>query len=583
MISLSTTDYLVIGVYLVFIGGLSILYRAKRFNQMFGEDKKPSWVLLAASLLMIEWSPMTDMMSMGLILENGYSGIWMLKSRFLLAGVPAILFATMWSRLHFKTDNELIRLRFSGKSAVILHIFRAIFLSIFVIPFFGAFIILALKKLLEVVDVNLMFSTEILLTCGVLLLVFKNSFHQKIRTDFFNAIICVTAPMIICYFIFKAYDGPAVIYETLRAGFSEQTALIPSFKTNTNGNSFPNFLVFILIQWWSVNIVDNSDPNAQRHLQAKTQFAAFKALFIPILVTSIMFLFISTIWDCGLLEYQTNALSGVDKEAFYLHIAMKYLPDGFKAIVLIAILFSFITTLESIINWAGALLTVDIVQTYLYKNGTDKDYKYLSFAAMLLVSVISLFFAFNNDKILNLQKFIFSISAGVAPVFMLRWFWWRINAWTQISAMLSSLVYTVIFDSLYAHHEAFKGYIDTLCSTTGLSQYPLKIVLLTFLVVCTWLIVMYCTQADDKEHLKNFVKQTGTGGLWPKEIPNTGYQLPKRIFLCLIFAITYILPFFIIWQYKFGSSLTGSLLLVAFLGSAIYVYHRMATLIVELK
>ncbi|MCK5070055.1 MAG: hypothetical protein KAR01_05920, partial [Desulfocapsa sp.] len=164
-----------------------------------------------------------------------------------------------------------------------------------------------------------------------------------------------------------------------------------------------------------------------------------------------------------------------------------------------------------------------------------------------------------------------------------RWFWWRINAWTQISAMLSSLVYTVIFDSLYAHHEAFKGYIDTLCSTTGLSQYPLKIVLLTFLVVCTWLIVMYCTQADDKEHLKNFVKQTGTGGLWPKEIPNTGYQLPKRIFLCLIFAITYILPFFIIWQYKFGSSLTGSLLLVAFLGSAIYVYHRMATLIVELK
>ncbi|MCK5071144.1 MAG: hypothetical protein KAR01_11395, partial [Desulfocapsa sp.] len=395
MISLSTTDYLVIGVYLVFIGGLSILYRAKRFNQMFGEDKKPSWVLLAASLLMIEWSPMTDMMSMGLILENGYSGIWMLKSRFLLAGVPAILFATMWSRLHFKTDNELIRLRFSGKSAVILHIFRAIFLSIFVIPFFGAFIILALKKLLEVVDVNLMFSTEILLTCGVLLLVFKNSFHQKIRTDFFNAIICVTAPMIICYFIFKAYDGPAVIYETLRAGFSEQTALIPSFKTNTNGNSFPNFLVFILIQWWSVNIVDNSDPNAQRHLQAKTQFAAFKALFIPILVTSIMFLFISTIWDCGLLEYQTNALSGVDKEAFYLHIAMKYLPDGFKAIVLIAILFSFITTLESIINWAGALLTVDIVQTYLYKNGKDKDYKYLSFAAMLLVSVISLFFAFN--------------------------------------------------------------------------------------------------------------------------------------------------------------------------------------------
>ena len=71
MIRLSNTDYYVIFTYLAVIAVLSILFRAKRFNHMFGEDKKPSWLLLAASLLMIEWSPMTDMMSMGLILENG--------------------------------------------------------------------------------------------------------------------------------------------------------------------------------------------------------------------------------------------------------------------------------------------------------------------------------------------------------------------------------------------------------------------------------------------------------------------------------------------------------------------------------
>ena len=154
MIKLSNTDYVVIAIYLIVIVVLSVLFRAQHFKQMFGEDKKPSWILLAASLLMIEWSPMTDMMSMGLILEDGYSSIWLLKSRFWLAGVPAILYATMWSRLKFQTDNEFIRLRFSGRSGISLHIFRAVFLSLFVIPLFGSFIILALRKLLAILSLK---------------------------------------------------------------------------------------------------------------------------------------------------------------------------------------------------------------------------------------------------------------------------------------------------------------------------------------------------------------------------------------------------------------------------------------------
>jgi len=579
MISLSITDYLVIAVYLVVIVVLSILFRAKRFSHMFGEEKKPSWLLLAASLLMIEWSPMTDMMSMGLILENGYSGIWMLKSRFWLAGVPAILYATMWSRLKFKTDNELIRLRFSGRSGVFLHIFRAIFLAIFVIPLVGSFLVLALRKLLEVLQLGSAVNPEIILIVGVLLLVLKNSFHQKLRTDFLNAIVCLSAPVLICFFLVQAYGGFENIYDALKVVATDEIKLIPSFSGSESGSSFSNFFVFIFIQWWSVNIVDNSDPNAQRHLQAKSQFAAFKTLFIPIIVTSLMFVFVSTIWDCGLLEYRINEYGDIDKEAFYLQVAMKYLPDGFKAVVLIAIIFSFVTTLESIINWGGGLLTVDIVKTYLLKDGKDWQYKYLSFAAMLLVSTVSLLFAYNSDKILNLQKFIFSISAGVAPVFLLRWFWWRINAWTQIAAMLSSLVYTLIYDYLYQNSVAFKSYLETISTETALSPYPLKITILTILVVCTWLTVMYCTKSDDREHLKIFVKQTGTGGVWPDGFSRTNYQLRKRLFLCLVFAVTYILPFLFIWQFKFGHPTIGTALLVLFVGLVIFVYKSMAVLL----
>jgi len=544
---------------------------------MFGEVKKPSWILLAASLLMIEWSPMTDMMSMGLIVDKGYSGIWMLKSRFWLAGVPAILYATMWSRLKVQTDNELIRLRFSGRSGVTLHVFRAIFLAIFVIPFFAAFLILALIKFFDVLYVSQIVDSKMAVAAVVVLLVLKNSFHQKIRTDAVNAVICITAPLIICFFLFKAFGGAGNIYDSLRINFGSQVDLIPSFVSD--GTALSDFLVFIFIQWWSVYIVDNSDPNAQRHLQARSQFAAFKTLFLPILITSVMFLFVSTIWDCGLLEYKNNIYGDIDKEALYLHVALKYLPDGFKAIVVIAIFFSFITTLESIINWGGGLLTVDIMKKYLHKNGTDREYQVIAFLSMFLVAVISIFFAFNNESIIDLQKFIFSISAGVAPVFMLRWFWWRINAWTQISAMVSSLVYTVIFDALYAHQTGFKAYIDTFCSEFSISVYAFKLILLTALVVATWLTVMYHTEPDDKEYLGKFVELTGTGGLWPDDIRQSGYELPRRIFLCLVFAVTYILPYFFIWQFKFGSAPVGWMLLCTFILLLLYVYRSMSLLL----
>ena len=537
MIHLSITDFIVIIGYLGIIVALSALFRTKRFKEMFGEEIKPNWLFLAASLLMIEWSPMSDMMSMGIILEHGYSGIWLLKSSFWLAGVPAILYAAMWSRLKFQTDNELIRLRFSGHSGVSLHVFRALFLSIFVIPLFGSFIILGLRKLLEVLQLGSFFNPEMILIIGVLSLVLKNSFHQKIRTDSFHALVCVSAPILICFFLFKAHGGYKNIYDTLGAMAAAKTQLIPQLGSAQSNNSFADFFVFIFIQWWSVYIVDNSDPNAQRHLQAKSEFAAFKTLFVPILITSLMFLFVSTIWDCGLLEYTVKGYSNIDKEAFFLQVAMQYLPDGIRAVVLIGIVFSFVTTLESIINWGGGLLTVDIIKTYLYKEGKERHYTYLSFGAMLLVSIISLLFAFNSTKILDLQKFVFSISAGVAPVFMLRWFWWRINAWTQIAAMLSSLVYTLVYDSLYQNNSGFKLLMDTLCTSAGLSSYPLKIVILTTLVVCTWLTVMYCTKPDYEEHLRGFVKKTGTGGVWPKDFFQSDYRLPRRVFLCFIFAI----------------------------------------------
>jgi len=576
---LSGTDFGVMALYLVVVVVLSVVFRASHFQEMFGEEQKPSWLLLSASLLMITWSPMTDMMSMGIILESGYSSLWVLKDRFWLAGAPAILFASMWAGLKVKTDNELLRLRYSGSSAVVLHIFRALFLALLVIPFLGTFIILALKKFLDVLFAGQGLPTNTLLILGTLLIVLKNSFRQKIRTDALSAIICILAPAIICFFIFRQYGGFSQLYSILQSEFPEKISLFPSWEQAAGSSARANFLVFLCIQWWSVYIIDHSDPSAQRHLQARSRFLAFKALFLPVLLSSLMFLLISVIWDCGILEYRNANPRLIDPEAFYIEVAFQYLPHGFKAIVAIAFLFSFITSLENIINWGGGLLTIDIVKRYLFVGGSDRQYRALSLVMMLVVALISLAVAFNSDQLFALQKFIFSISAGVAPVFLLRWFWWRINAWTQISAMISSLVYTLVFDYLASTHDGFIALIEALRRLTQLDVYPLKLVLLTSAVVMTWLTTMYCTEPVTREQLRLFYQATGTGGIWPREFGDNGYGLPKRILLCLVFAVTYILPYLFVWQLKFGQATVAAAMIFLFAALAVVVYRLMANLL----
>lgn len=147
--------------------------------------------------------------------------------------------------------------------------------------------------------------------------------------------------------------------------------------------------------------------------------------------------------------------------------------------------------------------------------------------------------------------------------------------------MLSSLVYTLTFDSLYEHHASFEGATDRLCTVASLSYYPLKIVVLTVAVMATWLVVMYLTQPDDDDHLRKFVNQTGTGGWWPNSIAKCQYLLGKRVALCAVFGVTYLMPFLFIWQFKFGDRLIGLVLSGVFIILSTYVYRALQQLLDE--
>jgi SSS family solute:Na+ symporter len=155
----------------------------------------------------------------------------------------------------------------------------------------------------------------------------------------------------------------------------------------------------------------------------------------------------------------------------------------------------YITTVESLLNWGGSFLTIDFYKTYFRPNQSKKHYAILSFLAMTFICLLAILITRNMTSLESVIKVVFSISAGVAPVYILRWFWLRINAWSQLSAMIASGVYTLAFNwyvSLYP------------IQTPNFNAYNWQIVTVTILTTITWLIVTFLTPKDDSITLARF-------------------------------------------------------------------------------
>jgi len=163
------------------------------------------------------------------------------------------------------------------------------------------------------------------------------------------------------------------------------------------------------------------------------------------------------------------------------------------------------------------------------------------------------------------------MAAGVGPVFLLRWFWWRVNAWSQFSAMLSSLVLAIGWDLLYDSGSTFYEWAESGRLLLNMSPYAFKLISLTLLVSFIWLSVTFLSPPDDHKTLESFVRKVKPGGWWPGH--RHRFLSVRKTLLLLLFPVVSILPFLLIWMYKFGSNTLASVLLVLWLGLIVLILH----------
>ncbi|HYW95311.1 MAG TPA: hypothetical protein VE870_06980 [Bacteroidales bacterium] len=568
-------------VYTLILLLVSVLSFRKGFRNIFRTENRIPWFLAGFSIFLINPDTINVLTKMGIVAEEGYSGMWIFYSGVLGAGLLPILFAPLWSRLKFMTDNQFILLRFTGRPAQILHLFRAIYVGYLVVALFIAQVFIGLSKLL-IVFFDISYARSFLVISVLLILIIaKNSLRLKVRTDFLNGMVYILAFALGAFFVVKAYGGLPAIYARLNASYTDYTRLFPASLDKSSFGSLPNVLVYFLIQWWSINVLDGAGPEAQRFMNTRGAFPAFKAAFMPLILFTLVFLLHSFVIDAGILMVNESAtdipvINGrPDSEAGFISMYSQAMPGGLSALVFLAFFVGFAAFLEATINWGSGFLVVDVFRTYLFRKRSDRFYTLLSYTVMLVVGISGIFIAWYNTRLLGLQKFIFAMGAGVGPVFILRWFWWRINAWSQFTAMVASLFLAVGWDVLYNNSTVFHHFVNVQTSAFNLGFYALKIIYLTVLVSACWLTVTFITKADSMETLENFVKKVKPGGYWLGMNHGTRGLSRARLVLVAIYPVISILPFIIIWAFKFGSRLQAWLMIPVWFALLWFTVHYM--------
>ena len=480
---------LIIGLYIFIILLITYLQRFNFDKGIFKASKKTTWFISGLSLLMYYVSVEQGQMLSGIIEEKGIWGLWIFWPSILGSAVIPMVFAPLWQKLDFITDNQFILFRFSGKSARFLHQFRSIYVGGFVVAILLSFHILAFSRVVEIWYDLTPFNAVLIVGLILLLFALKNSFSLKIKMDGFHAAIYFFSILVAFYFIYHATNGWTSAVEHLDSMGKGKSSLFPP---RTMKVEWGLFFVFLGVQWWSTQLFDGGGPEMARFTATEGYWSAVKAALLPIFLYSMLSLVMLVMVVLSL-----SLQNSLESELGFIEVIHDVVPEWIKPLCLLGFFAMFISTSESLMNWGASFLTIDFYKTYLAKTRTEKHYNIVSFSMMALLSVIAVVIAINSVSLKQVILVVFSISAGVAPVYVLRWFWLRINAWTQISAMITSCLCSLLFHLL---HQNFPGILRT----SYLDEFSVQMLISTAVTTCVWLIVTFLTPKDEESKLVAF-------------------------------------------------------------------------------
>jgi SSS family solute:Na+ symporter len=512
---MTKVDWFVVTIYLILslLIGLYFTRRSQKgLSEFFLSGKKTPWWLAGISMVATTFSSDTPLYVTGLVRTHGIYENWQWWC-FIFSGMLAVfVFAALWKRLGVFTDVEFISLRYSDKSAKILRGFKALYFSLVVHTIIKAQVILAMAKILDVLIGWSKWQAIVISSLVTLIYCMAGGYWGVLATDFFQFFFAFLSAFVLCVISVNTAGGIENIKRVVEPGVLNFFPPIFSVDGGFVTPSFLTFLGYVGITWWSKYSSDGGGVIVQRIISTRGEKEGVRA---TMLFNLLHYSLRTWPWILTALASIIIYPSISDPEIAYPRLVAELMPSGLKGLMVAGFFAAFMSTLSTYLNLSSAYFVNDFYKPYLKPEKGERHYIIVARVSMVVLSIITAIVTYYVESLVEVFKFLIAFGSGQGLVYILRWFWLRINAWSEISAMIASTGVTVI---VYIHPE-----LNSL-------NYLYKLLLIVSISTIIWIIVTFLTKPVDEEVLKNFTKALG---IRSGEVKN---QLLKVLFgsLCMI-------------------------------------------------
>jgi SSS family solute:Na+ symporter len=531
---LTWIDWAAIAAYFLLNILIGLYYRKRATSSTedyFVSGRKVSWWLAGTSMVATTFAADTPLAVTGLVASYGIAGNWLWWSMLMSGMLTVFLYARLWRRAGVVTDVEFAEIRYSGKPAAFLRGFRALYLGLPINCIIMGWVNLAMVKILMIIFDVTKLQALLMVFCIMLVTAMISTLSGLwgvLVMDLFQFALMMGMVIILAYYSVQAVGGMDALksgilaLDTAKGATGGGQGSMLSFVPEIGSPWMPllTFFVYIAVNWWAT-WYPGAEPGgggyiAQRIFCAKDEKHSLLATLWfniahyairpwPWILTAL----------CSLLLYPTLA----DKESGYIKtiIDPAVLPIALRGIMIAAFAAAYMSTIGTQLNWGASYLVNDFYRRFLIRSRSEKHYVRISQLATVLLMALSSIVTYYQESIADAWKFLIAIGAGTGSVFILRWFWWRINAWSEVFAMGASFVVSLVLQFYFS------------LNSDDPRQFAWIVIITVSCSTAAWLLATFITEPESMECLVGFYRRVHPNPfLWRPVAQAATDVVPKR-------------------------------------------------------
>lgn len=525
--ALTLVDWLLVAAYFAFSFGIALYYyrRASRdTSEFFGGGRNMPWWLAGTSMVATTFAADTPLAVTELVAQNGIAGNWLWWNMAIGGILTVFFFARLWRRSGVLTDVEFVEMRYDGQAAAWLRGLKAVYFGLFMNGIIMGWVVLAMETVLTVLFPGLtFFGREAFVFLGfefsaalgwVGLLVLVVAFYSLLSglwgvvvTDLFQFVVAMTGSLVLAFFVLDLPEVGGLA--GLQARLPETTfRLLPTLGTAAEGAavlalSAAAFAAYLGVQWWAA-WYPGAEPGgggyiAQRMLSTKNeQHALFATLWFNVAHYCLRPWPWIVVALAALVLYPE--LPAAQAREGYVMAMRDVLPAGLLGLLFAAFLAAFMSTISTQLNWGTSYLVNDFWRRFVRRDGSERYYVQVGRLLTFALALVTVFVSAKLESISAAWGLVLSASAGLGLVLILRWYWWRVNAWSELTATLAPIALALLAGL------GVPGLRDLILT------FPTNLFAITAITTTLWLVVTFATRPTSAATLDAFYRRIHPGG-----------------------------------------------------------------------